>query len=65
MSFWKDKWCETTPLCEYFPSLFALATSKEAWVKNVWFVPDSEEKEVGSWNPRFFRPFNDCELDEV
>ncbi|RVW60999.1 hypothetical protein CK203_051369 [Vitis vinifera] len=28
--FWKDKWCGTTPLCEDFPSLFALATSKEA-----------------------------------
>ncbi|RVW70862.1 putative ribonuclease H protein [Vitis vinifera] len=30
--FWKDKWCGTTPLCESFPCLFALATSKEAWV---------------------------------
>ena len=28
--FWKDKWCGITPLCEDFPSLFALATSKEA-----------------------------------
>ncbi|RVW24851.1 hypothetical protein CK203_105114 [Vitis vinifera] len=36
--FWKDKWCGTTPLCEDFPSLFALATSKEAWVNEVWTV---------------------------
>ena len=33
--FWKDK-CGTTPFCKAFPSLFALATSKEAWVNEVW-----------------------------
>ena len=38
VSFWKDKWCGTTPLCKSFPSLFALTTSKEAWVKDVWTV---------------------------
>ena len=36
VSFWKDKWCETSPLCVSFPSLFALTTSKEAWVSDVW-----------------------------
>ena len=36
VGFWKDKWCGTTPLCESFPCLFALATSKEAWVNEVW-----------------------------
>ena len=30
VKFWKDKWCGTSPLSEAFPSLFALATSKEA-----------------------------------
>ena len=33
--FWKYKWCGTTPLCESFPCLFALATSKEVWVNEV------------------------------
>ncbi|KAJ9705163.1 hypothetical protein PVL29_003294 [Vitis rotundifolia] len=49
--FWKDNWCGTTPLCETFPSLYALTSSKEAW--------------GGSWNPCFNRPFNDWELEEV
>ncbi|KAL6331982.1 hypothetical protein AAG906_020335 [Vitis piasezkii] len=36
VKFWKDKWCETIPLSEVFPSLFALASNKEAWVNEVW-----------------------------
>ena len=28
--FWKDKWCGNEALCVSFPSLFALASSKEA-----------------------------------
>ncbi|KAJ9673648.1 hypothetical protein PVL29_023293 [Vitis rotundifolia] len=60
--FWKDKWCGTTPLCEDFPSLFALTTSKEAWVNEVLIAAG----EMGeSWTPRFNRPFNDWELEEV
>ena len=30
VSFWKDKWCGNEALCVSFPSLFALASSKEA-----------------------------------
>ena len=44
--FWKDKWCRTTPLCKAFLSLFALATSKEAWVNEVWTAV-GERGEVG------------------
>ncbi|RVW17395.1 Transposon TX1 uncharacterized 149 kDa protein [Vitis vinifera] len=62
MSFWKDKWCRTTPLCESFPSLFALTTSKEAWVNEVW---TTFGKRGGSWSPCFSRPFNDWEMKEV
>ena len=62
VKFWKDKWCETIPLCEAFPSLFALASNKEAWVNEVWTV---EGEWGGSWNPCFNRPFNDWELEEV
>ena len=35
VKFWKDKWCEDNPLSATFPSLLALAISKEAWVKGV------------------------------
>ncbi|KAJ9678729.1 hypothetical protein PVL29_020805 [Vitis rotundifolia] len=36
VSFWRDRWCGDSPLCETFPSLFALAVEKEAWVAEVW-----------------------------
>ncbi|RVW33932.1 putative ribonuclease H protein [Vitis vinifera] len=62
VKFWKDKWCETIPLSEAFPSLFALASNKEAWVNEVW---TAEGEWGGSWNPCFNRPFNDWELEEV
>ncbi|RVW39723.1 LINE-1 reverse transcriptase-like [Vitis vinifera] len=60
--FWKDKWCGTSPLREAFPSLFSIATSKEAWVNEVW---TAEGDRRGSWTPTFNRPFNDWELEEV
>ncbi|RVW76992.1 hypothetical protein CK203_036864 [Vitis vinifera] len=47
VKFWKDKWCETIPLCEAFPSLFALASNKEAWVNEVW-TAEGERGEVGT-----------------
>ena len=27
--FWKDKWCGDEPLCESFPSLFAISLAKD------------------------------------
>ncbi|RVX06531.1 hypothetical protein CK203_023610 [Vitis vinifera] len=44
-----------------FPSLFALASSKEAWVTDlrVHFSVES------GWNPRFSRPLNDWEVETV
>ena len=59
--FWKDNWCGTLPFCVSFPSLFALAVSKDAWVDDVWSSADGG----GSWSPLFSRPFNDWEVDEV
>ena len=44
-----------------FPSLFALASSKEAWVANLWV----QSSEGGGWNPSFSRPFNDGEFGTV
>lgn len=35
--FCGDRWCMDEPLRDVFPSLFAIAVSKEAWVKGVWF----------------------------
>ncbi|RVW94842.1 putative ribonuclease H protein [Vitis vinifera] len=60
IKFWKDIWCGDEPLCVSFPSLFALAVSKDAWVKDVWRCNEG----VGSWSPLFSRPFNDWELEE-
>lgn len=44
-----------------FPSLFTLATKKEAMVANVW---DFMRMESG-WIPRFSIPLNDWKLEEV
>ncbi|RVW98222.1 hypothetical protein CK203_031888 [Vitis vinifera] len=61
VSFWKDKWCGTSPLCVSFTSLFALAVAKEAWVSDLWTVSASGERRgvgtlvsigismIGSW----------------
>ena len=59
--FWKDNWFGALPFCVSFPSLFALAVSKDAWVNDVWSFADGG----GSWSLLFFRPFNDWEVDEV
>ena len=61
MRFWKDIWRGNIPLCEAFPSLFALAVSQDAWVVDCWdFVGD-----VGGWIPCFSRSFNDWEVEAV
>nr|CAN69266.1 hypothetical protein VITISV_043642 [Vitis vinifera] len=61
IKFWKDIWCGDESLCVSFPSLFALAVSKDAWVKDVWRCNEGG----GSWSPLFSRPFNDWELEEA
>ncbi|RVW38691.1 hypothetical protein CK203_077479 [Vitis vinifera] len=48
-------------LCDFFPSLYALVDSKDAWVADCW---DSLGEE-GGWNPRFSRSFNDWEVEVV
>ena len=61
LKFWKDKWCGDEPLSVSFPSLFALATLKEAWVADLW----SHFIGAGVWIPRFSRHLNDREIEEV
>ncbi|RVW69709.1 hypothetical protein CK203_060610 [Vitis vinifera] len=58
IKFWKDRWCSEEPLCEIFPSLFALSDSKEAWLVDLW----EHRGEGGNWNFRFVRNLNDWEL---
>ena len=61
IKFWKDVWLVNTPLQVSFPLLFALAESKEAWVREFWDDVFGE----GGWNPVFTSPFNDWEVDEA
>ncbi|WJZ83279.1 hypothetical protein VitviT2T_002974 [Vitis vinifera] len=57
LSFWRDRWCGNAPLCESFPSLYALSTEKEAWVADVW--DPLVQGGRGGWNPCFSRALND------
>ena len=61
VKFWKGKWCGNFALCDSFPSLYVIATSKEAWLVELW----DSSREEGVWSPRFSRPFNDWEVEEV
>ena len=61
--FWRDRWCGDSPLCEFFPSLFALPIEKEAWVAEAW--DPLAEGGWGGWNPCFSRALNDWEVEEV
>ena len=61
--FWRDRWCGDSPLCESFPSLFALSLEKEAWVAEVWDL--LAEWGRGGWNPCFSRALNDWEVEEA
>ena len=36
VKFWRDIWCRRNLLRVAFPTLFAIAASKKAWVAEVW-----------------------------
>ena len=36
MKFWKDRWCWDLSLGDTFSGLYAIASSKDAWVVGVW-----------------------------
>ena len=61
INFWKDIWCGEEALCFGFPSLFNLASNKEAKIADIW----DRDRGAGSWSPNFLRPFNDWEIEEV
>lgn len=48
------------PLGVAFPSLYAIAASKDALVTNVW-----GQGKGGGWNPLFARPFSDWDMKEI
>ena len=57
VKFWKGKWCGYSSLRESFPELYSIASSKGAWVSDLW--------EDGGWSSRFTRQLHDWELEEV
>ena len=59
VKFWKDKWYGDKPLSVSFRSLLALATSKEAWMSDLW----SHSNGRGMLTPRFSRHLNDWEIE--
>ena len=61
VKFWKNRWCADEHLCNSFPSLYASALSKEAWVADLW----EDLGGGGHWTPCFTRYFNDWELELV
>ena len=61
VSFWKDNWYGDKALCVFSPPSFALTSSKEEQVVDIWGCTI----EGGGWNPIFSRPFNDWKVDIV
>ena len=61
VKFWKDNSCGNFALCNSFPSLYAFASYKEAWLVELWDHSGGK----GVWSPKFSRPFNDWEVEEV
>ncbi|RVW90817.1 hypothetical protein CK203_028606 [Vitis vinifera] len=61
VKFWTNQWCGNTTLSQTFPQLFVVAVHKNATVNEVW---DSSLGQ-GGWNLRFYRNFNDWELDLI
>ena len=59
--FLKNRWCGEDSLEKAFPSLYSLASSRDAWVAQLW----DQSRELGHWNPIFTRLNNDWEMEEV
>ncbi|RVW90723.1 hypothetical protein CK203_046447 [Vitis vinifera] len=59
--FWKDPWCGEVELARRFPQLFNMAAQRSATVGELW----DHNSDLGSWNLRFLRGFNDWELNMV
>ncbi|RVW74735.1 putative ribonuclease H protein [Vitis vinifera] len=61
VKFWNDNWCGNFSLSNLFPSLYAFASFKEAWLESYGII----RRDEGVWNPSFSRSYNDWEVEEV
>ncbi|KAJ9678923.1 hypothetical protein PVL29_020968 [Vitis rotundifolia] len=61
VKFWNDNWCGNFTLSNLFPSLYAFASFKEAWLVELW----DHSGDVGVWSPSFSRSFNDWEVERL
>ena len=61
INFWSDVWCGGEALRDRFPTLFNLATNKEAKVADIWDIREGD----GCWSPTFLRALNDWEIEEM
>ncbi|RVW50850.1 hypothetical protein CK203_101810 [Vitis vinifera] len=66
MGLWKaikNGWMEFSNMVAFkaFPSLYSLASSRDAWVAQLW----DQSRELGHWNPIFTRLNNDWGMEEV
>ena len=59
INFWIDVWCGGEALSN--PTLFNLATNKEAKVADIWEIREGD----GCWSPTFLRALNDWEIEEM
>ena len=64
MKFCEDRWYSDEPLGEAFPTLFLIATVKDAWVAELW-EQNGEGGRGGCWNSKFTRYIHDWEFREV
>ena len=55
VKFWIDRWYVEEPLCNPFPSLYALVLSREVWVVDLW----EDLGGGGLWSLHFSRHVND------
>lgn len=59
-SFWKDRWCSSSPLMLEHPNLYRLARNKNAKVMDY----RSPRGDSGSWNVVLRCGLNDWEVDD-
>ena len=63
VKFWTDQWCGDSPLKLTFPSMYGIASNKEASV--VSFLERLGIEDRISWDVHFTRRLNDWEMGGV
>lgn len=57
MKFWKNKWCDNTPLVGFLSGFVFYGLCRYAWVLDV--------RDISGWTSRLGMQLNDWELEEV